>query len=232
MKIDNQLVDLHGRLLVPLYHGTGSAHKESILTHGLGGARDNKLFDTCLLKRITVALSDAERQGRSAFWSENSPVLEAMLDGAVGAGGLNFRYGGLYLTSSRPHAVTYAREYPLGEYLTHLTCAYKELCRVEPALAQSIIDEHQSLHKLLRSESHPLVIVVDQLPVRDLRTEAGEPLELMFKELEALQKDQTDFCIGQLLSEEEFGFEYLSTVPPESIKITEVSPLEKGHADF
>jgi hypothetical protein len=201
--------------------------------HGLGGDRDSQLFDPSVLKRITVALSDTERQGRSAFWSENSAVLEAMLDGAVGLGGMNFRYGGLYLTSSRPHAVTYAKGYPFGEYLTHLSCAYKELCRVEPALAESIIDEYHPLHKLLKSESYPLVIVVNQLPVKDLRTEAGEPLELMLKELEALRKDQTDSSVEQLFSEEEeFGFEYVGTVPSECLKVTEVSSLEKGHADF
>jgi hypothetical protein len=83
------LVDEHGYLTIPLYHGTSSIFTESIINLGLGAQSQQNKYDINLFSEICSAHKKSE--GQSSWWSENSYTWESMLSKKTGKFGINGR---------------------------------------------------------------------------------------------------------------------------------------------
>lgn len=199
-----------GQLVVPLYHGTSSHYVDSIKNFGLGGVRDDVLFD----KRILSALADrlSDRSNQTEWWELNSIIVEPMLDQRVTDGGFNFRYGATYLTPSRSTALRYATSNRMGsEYISTIHEAFIALNSVNPIAASEIIPPEHGLRKIFDADHCPIVISVRGLGVEMLRTEKGEKID---RQLANMKKMKNDFAgVDAEALWQQFNFEISSPIP-------------------
>lgn len=165
-----------GQLAVPLYHGTSSHYLDSIKKFGLGGVRDEVLFDKKVLSALADRLRDPSNQ--TEWWELNAIFVEPMLEQRITRGGFNFRYGGTYLTPSRSTARRYATSNRMGsEYISTIHQAFAALASVNATEADEIIPPEHGLRHIFDAEHSPVVISISGICAEMLRTEKGESIE-------------------------------------------------------
>lgn len=170
------MLNENGLLEIPLYHGTSSHYLDSIKKFGLGGVRDEMLFDKRVLSALADRLSDPSN--KTEWWELNSIFVEPMLEQRITGGGFNFRYGGTYLTPSRFTASRYATSNRMGsEYISTIHQAFAALASVNATAANEIIPPGHGLRNIFDAEHSPVVISVRGLSAEMLRTENGESIE-------------------------------------------------------
>lgn len=204
------MLNEYGQLVVPLYHGTSSHYVDSIKKFGLGGVRDEILFD----KRILLALADrlSDRSNQTEWWELNSIVVEPMLEQRITDGGFNFRYGNTYLTPSRFTARRYATSNRMGsEYISTIHEAFTALNSVNPIAASEIIPQGHRLRKIFDADHSPVVISVSGLGVEILRTETGEKIDSQLAGMRKMKSAFTGVYPEELW--QEFNFEISSPIP-------------------
>lgn len=176
------MIDNMGRLEIPLYHGTSSYFLSQIKEHGLGGCRDQKIFDEKVLSNLANALDN--NQNATEWWEFNSYIVRAMIDQRVTGGGFNFRYGNTYLTPSTSTAYRYATSNCLGsEFLTTIYQAYMALATINPGEAERILPKCHCLWSVFQAKHIPTIITLKSVTAEELRTEKGEPIDEQLKSM-------------------------------------------------
>lgn len=177
-----------GQLEVTLYHGTSSHYLDSIKKSGLGGVRDEMLFDKRVLSALADRLSDPSN--KTEWWELNSIFVEPMLEQSITRAGFNFRYGGTYLTPSRFTASRYATSNLMGsEYISTIHQAFAALASVNATAANEIIPPGHGLRNIFDAEHSPVVISVRGLSAEMLRTENGESIERQLVDMNNMKND-------------------------------------------
>jgi hypothetical protein len=112
MRHQNAKIQLHypsvtrilpAELPFPLYHGTSTIWKDSILKYGLGGKNITKELRAVEFFREAWATLDSLPEHLRPPGSQT--VRDLMANQGVSNAGVNFRHGGLYLTPNRSAAV-------------------------------------------------------------------------------------------------------------------------------
>lgn len=166
------IINEQGRLSIPLYHGTSTVFLESIMRSGLGGARDSRVFDLEILRRLSCAL---DRYGdTSEWWVKNSFIVELMLDQKVSPSGFNFRHGGVYLSPCRQTAQSYASSNKFGsELITTIYETFEALAAIDCSEANRIIPGDQPLRAIFSERGKSIVLCVKNINPALLQTEVG-----------------------------------------------------------
>ena len=165
-----------GLLPCPLYHGTSTLWRESIITHGLGGR--NILLELRAFQFLEQARSHLAGLPPSDHLDPVSQLSSDLIGAqAVTAAGFNFRHGGLYLTPSRTKAAAYASDLGsehLGECRTHRDA----ILRAENGASPRWWQDHHELLSVLSNPGTPLLVRIDAVHPLELGTsENGGPAE-------------------------------------------------------
>jgi len=163
------LIDKHGHLTIPLYHGTSSIFSESIIKDGLGAVSQSLNYDIELFRKICSAHNKTDWQ--SNWWIENSYTWESMLNKKTGKFS-NFRYGGTYLSPSRENASGYAINNSYGsELLSSIIDGLKNLENFDQEHAYRIIPRGHWIRNVMLEQHRPILITIHAIKVTDLTTE-------------------------------------------------------------
>lgn len=196
------LIDEHGYLRIPLYHGTSSIFAESIIKDGLGASTQNINYDIELFRKICSAHNRGDWQ--SNWWIENSYTWESMLNNRTGKFS-NFRYGGVYLSPSRENASGYALNNPYGsELLSSIIDALKNLATFDPDHAYKLIPKNHWIRHVMLQENRPILITINKIKIADLEGEKEESVFDLLKEMSTLAEDLPNISTEILWSQNNF----------------------------
>ncbi|MBN4174623.1 hypothetical protein GSU75_01832 [Pseudomonas savastanoi pv. phaseolicola] len=212
------MIDQDGYLTFPLYHGTSTLYRDSIKKHGLGALRDTSLFDFGLLEQFAELL-DAPRN-KTDWWQMNDFVVKAMIKQGISGGGFNFRYGGLYLSSSRQTAQMYARSPKGSELISHIFLAYEALKSVNPKEARRLLPCKHPLTELFEQPSRPMLITINRIKAHELTTEHGNPIEQQLAEMKAVREEAEAHLIDASWQQRNFAF--AGTLEPQKLTFEEL----------
>lgn len=212
------MIDQDGYLTFPLYHGTSTLYRDSIKKHGLGGLRDTTLFDFGLLEQFAILL-DAPKN-KTDWWQMNDFVVKAMIEQGVSGGGFNFRYGGLYLSSSRQTAQMYARSPKGSELISHIFLAYEALKSVNPDEADRLLPREHPLTKLFEQPSRPMLITINKIKAYGLTTEHGNSIDQQLAEMKAA-REETEAHLMEV-SWQQRNFAFAGTLEPQELFFDEL----------
>lgn len=212
------MIDQDGYLTFPIYHGTSTLYRDSIEQHGLGGLRDTSLFDFGVLAQLAELL-DAPRN-KTDWWKMNDFVVKTMIEQGISGGGFNFRYGGLYLSSSRQTAQMYARSPKGSEVISHIFLAYEALKSVNPDEASQLLTCEHPLAKLFEKPSKPMLITVNRIKAHALTTEHGHPIDEQLAEMKAIREKTETHLIDVFWQQRNFAF--AGTLEPQKLTFEEL----------
>lgn len=202
----------NGQLTIPLYHGTSSYYLDSINRFGLGGVRDEKIFNKSVLSLLADRLSDPLNQ--TEWWELNSMFVELMLEQRITGGGFNFRYGDTYLTPSRFTAHRYAVSNCKGsEYVSTIYHAFSALVSVNGTAANEIVPSGHVLRDIFEAEHSPVLITIKGISVEMLRTENGENIQSQIESMIKMKKAVPG--VDPEVLWQQFNFEINRAVQPE-----------------
>jgi hypothetical protein len=155
----------------PLYHGTSSVWRASIIKHGLGGRRiveELHAVDFCRAALGSLASLPADRQ------PEILEPTKRIASQQVTEGGFNFRHGGAaYVTPSRSAALRYAGNYLGSEILTECESLYRAVMFSGGGSEPSWLREYPELRSVLRFQGSPMIVRIRGVRAQDLLTEDG-----------------------------------------------------------
>ena len=174
----------------PLFHGTSSYFVDSICKHGLGGFRDPEIFDAASsLYSLVFEHLDSLKKPPHEFQTSRI-IYEKLLRDNVTAGGLNFRYGGVYLASSKQKAEEYALHNPIGsEYLSKTFKLLNLLKQENENLADRLLCNYPELKRTFLAEHKPCLITLRYLEIDNLKTENGQLPHENIKRVEKFLND-------------------------------------------
>lgn len=216
------MIDQDGYLTFPLFHGTSTLYRASIEQNGLGALRDASLFDFGVLEQLAVLLD--EPRNRTDWWQVNDYAVKAIIAQCVSAGGMNFRYDGVYLSSSRQTANLYARNSKGSELVTHIFMAYEALKAVNPDAASQILPCDHPLTGLFAQPTSPMLITISRIKAHTLTTEQGDHIDEQLAAMKALREkmgvhltdvlwQQRNFVFHGTLAPQNISFEILDNAP-------------------
>jgi hypothetical protein len=212
---DGFMIDQDGYLTFPLYHGTSTLFRASIEKHGLGAQRDDSLFDLSVLDQL-AGLLDVPGN-RTDWWQMNDLAVKAIINQGVSGGGMNFRHGGVYLSSSRQTAQMYAKNPKGSEVISHIFMAHEALKSVSPDDANRILPCNHPLTKLFDQPAIPMLVTVSRIKAQALTTEhgnhIGEQLAAMKARREKMGAQLTDVIWQQR------NFVFTGTLAPQELAI-------------
>jgi hypothetical protein len=215
------MINIHGQLEIPLYHGTSSFFIDSIKEHGLGGHRDQGLFDLSILALLVDCLSKPEN--KTEWWEDNSYIVGKMGRQAITAGNFNFRHGGTYLTPSKFTAANYASNKMGSELLTTLYDGFVALESINSKVAEGIIPNGHKLREVFRHNHRSCLITATGVDAKSLKTEQGEDIYDQLKAMEDLKNKLSDVPSEQLW--QQYNFEICDTLDSQSINFAEFPKL-------
>ena len=165
-----------------LFHGTSTIWIENILRYGLG-AKNPVIEYRCLdFLRECVNLCEANYRGKdNPFWSCYGETSKRMVNNTLTAGGFDFRYGPLFLTSDRNRACDYAKNNIYGsELISRCALLYEQLrhdvpSKIPPELIYSPIT------KLFEMSGRPVLIEVLEVAESDVRCLTPDSVEVVRK---------------------------------------------------
>jgi len=172
------LIIENGRFNIPLFHATSTAFLPSILEFGLGGVditvnyRALELFET-LLHLIEIHLPD---YGESCV-AQMKLILQQKK-------GTQWRHGGAFLTPSIDRAVKYAVNPYGSELLSIIHGMNEDVIKYIPG-TDGIIDEFEEIKQIFAVEHRPLLLVVDDVEIKNIQGEDGNEA---WKSLQQLYK--------------------------------------------
>lgn len=212
------MIDQDGYLTFPLYHGTSTLYRDSIEKYGLGARRDTSLFDFGILAQLAELLDVPKN--KTDWWLMNDFVVKAMIDQGATRGGLNFRYGGLYLSSSRQTAQMYARTPKGSEIISQIFLAHEALKSVDPDAANELLPSEHPLARLFEKPSRPMLITVNRVQAHALTTEHGNPIDMQLAEMKNLRETTEAHLID--VSWQQQNFAYDGTLEPQTLIFEEL----------
>jgi len=212
------LIDKHGYLTIPLYHGTSSIFIESIINNGLGAISQNTNYDIELFTKICSAHRKSDWQ--SDWWKENSYTWESMLNQKTGKFS-NFRYGGTYLSPSRENASGYALNNSHGsELLSTIIDALKNLEKFDLKYAYKLIPKNHWIRSVILLEHKPVLITIHRIKIADLKTEKDQSVFDLLEEMSSLLEQLPEIATDILWSQNNFH-----TITPLSITARDIEYL-------
>lgn len=215
---------IHGKLTVPLFHGTSTLFTESIRETGLGGRR---LLDDIGLGKTARALLSYEQQLENVTnWAFEKPLLLRVADSSQNPVGSFLRYGGTYMTPSRQTAARYALLNDCGsEALASTLKILNAVLAQLPALASQ-----EPFSKVLGFAGQlkcPVVIEARDVQADWLRSERGEPCEEVLEALQNILDDDDDDMFD--IFTQQMNFELVHPVPPSQLRFHRIVGPQSGH---
>lgn len=212
------MIDRSGYLTFPLYHGTSTLFQASIEKHGLGSVRDSSLFDFGVLEQLAGLLDTPSN--RTDWWQINDSAVKAIITQGVSGGGMNFRYDGVYLSSSRQTARMYAKNPKGSELISHIYMAYEALKSVNPDEANRVLPLGHPLSNLFEHPAKPMLITLHRIKAGALTTEHGSRVDEQLVEMKTLREkmggrltdviwQQRNFVFAGKVAPQELTFEML-----------------------
>jgi hypothetical protein len=141
----------------PLYHGTATLWKQSILEHGLGGrdvVKEMHALEFCRqgVEHLQSAPADYQLDPARQF------LIEKMCTQEVTRAGFNFRHGGrVYLTPSRDTARRYAQDFG-SELVRECRDLHAAVLRAENNLSPNWFQDYRELIAIFADPGRPLLI--------------------------------------------------------------------------
>jgi|LauGreSBDMM110SN_4_FD.fasta_scaffold138073_1 hypothetical protein len=176
------LIDKHGYLSIPLYHGTSSIFIESIISDGLGAISQNANYDIELFRKICSAHHKSDWQ--SDWWKDNSYTWESMLNQKTGKFS-NFRYGGIYLSPSQENAAGYAKNNSYGsELLSSIIEALQDLESFDQNLALQLVPKGHWIRYVMTQKHQPILLTIKNMKISDLSTEKEQSTKELIEHME------------------------------------------------
>jgi hypothetical protein len=216
----------------PLYHGTSTIWKDSILRYGLGGRKIVEELRALEFFREACARLDSMPEHLRPAGSQI--VLDLIAKQGVSDAGVNFRHNSLYLTPNRKAALRYAQNSFGSELLTECHSLYKAIVAVGGTAAW--LETYAELMAVFRASEKPLLVRVKQVYCRDLADETGaapeRKLNLLFNLIKEEEKRKKEVEELQRLAKEgdvEAAKTYFSR-PRAAILTTEIITQEIGNA--
>lgn len=177
-----------GIFTIPLYHGTTGLFIESIKQYGLG------CIDPLIKLEAKEFMHDLFDVAEKQHWNDDNwlrmrehiqPIVFQQNIENV----LNFKHGESYLTYSSQLAGKYAIDNPLGcEYLTYLRSLLGILTsRKIKGLKERFLD--RPTLKVWEKPHDPYLIILNNVKIEDIETEAGENLTAHIEEIEKLLEE-------------------------------------------
>ena len=183
---------LPNELPFPLYHGTSTIWKKSILTHGLGGRKI--VHELRALEFFREACAHIESMPENLRPEVSQTILDLIANQAVSEGGLNYRHNGLYLTPNRSAALRYAHNSFGSELVTECQRLYASILtrQTPPAWAET----YTELAAVFRTPGQPLLICINHVRCGDLADEKGgaadKKIALLLELIEKEEKKKKD----------------------------------------
>lgn len=222
----NELIR-NGRLAIPLYHGTSSLFYESILAHGLGGK--NLISDLGIRDAARHLIELSPEMNHVPQWPlEMFFCKKLAVDSLPHDFGLNFRYGGVYLTPSPRSAVNYSSAFG-SEALESILRALKLVDETRPELGSS--STFCKIRAISERPGSPLLVEVRDVEVSLLRSEQGGASDNVLRSINEALEDPELFDIMAQQS----NLEHLQPIPPNQLrffhvhKSDESSPIAAFH---
>ncbi len=208
------MIDEEGNITIGLYHGTSSIFLPLIEKFGLGGFNIFEKFKLKELLRKNCDFLETNKE-KSGWWQSNEFACKTMLDNRVTNGGMNFRYGGVYVTPSKHTATRYAQSNRYGsEYLTTVLLAYEAVKDISKSMAEQIIQDHHELNCFINSnpKPNPILITISNVNKKDLSTERGNNLEEQLEFIKSSDESmwqQSNFTISKVIPKSDLSVKSL-----------------------
>ncbi|WP_170756502.1 hypothetical protein [Ruegeria lacuscaerulensis] len=141
---------------IPLWHGTDASLLSSIVNNGLGGRNPvDELGAISFLHRAFEAIGYQQNQKEfmRTMSFQNAYFASKQLNA-----GMNFRHGGVYVTSSQQTAASYATRAPEAVY--YCREFLDNLKGSETEAVAHLLDEYPKLKLFLDGDSNPIVLEV------------------------------------------------------------------------
>lgn len=207
----------HGRLTVPLFHGTSSLHYDSILQFGLGGrdpVTDMGIRDAA---RLLLTYCDPYRQEDGWLLPINgceNIAADPATDRLANHGLFNFRYGGTYVSASCETAANYAFGQGVrgGEALNEVVRLAKLVSVPVPAIYDS--DVIAPLIRFSEKPATPMVVEARDVEVTTLRAEQGGGISEILGRMEYFLDDESSYDD----SVQQENFELTAPVPSNQLR--------------
>lgn len=155
----------------PLYHGTSTIWRESIIEHGLGGHDVLKeLQALAFYNQCRVHLQSIPADKLAA--DLHPYLIDLIATQRVTAAGFNFRHGGTYLTPSRNTAERYANRYG-SELLQECKRVYDVILHAENGQTPEWARQFDALLCVLMQAGKRLLVRIDDVNLHELEAEDG-----------------------------------------------------------
>lgn len=213
-----------GILQLALFHGTSSLHLTSIREHGLGGVDPVGDLNVVPFLQELYSLGDQTLPADNEQWMMLRVVLEPMINQRVTACGFNFRHGRTYLTPSKLTAIKYAVNNPQGsECFSSAKVVYDLVRSVTPDRVNEIGARYPTLVKRINETGTPIVIGISGVPMTMLKSENGQPIDEVIRQIERFDSDKMADVLCQ-----QFNFELQGVVPFASVSCYNVALTENA----
>lgn len=224
--MSNPLV-VDGKLTVPLFHGTSTLFRDSILETGLGGRNMvEELGLRTTASRLLELHSEAPQPDPMQFLDDDvlrKIATDPSTQNPVGHSGLNFRYGGTYVTPSRQAAARYALLNNCGSEA--LACILRQLDRLSsriPGIHSRA--EFSRIVAFAAQPRSPLLVEARDVPVALLRAEQGGSCRPFLEYIESVLGDPNyDTMIQQT------NFELLGPILAFQLRLYKIIGPQSGH---
>lgn len=154
------------RFNIPLFHATSTAFLPSILEHGLGRIDIAVDYRALELFELLVDLVETHLPDYGAYYIEQMKLILRQEQGT------QWRHGGAFLTPSMSRAVKYAVNSHGSELLSIIHGVYEDVIKYVPG-TEGIIDEFKDIKQIFALEHRPLLLVVDDVEMKNIRGEDG-----------------------------------------------------------
>ena len=189
--LDGQSVIVDGFLNIPLFHGTSTLFKNSIMEKGLGGYRDMDIFDNNLGMKLigkSLMVKDwGEHNKRKPFiktyfnnWkSQNSNDLSQQLIDKTSC--WNGSYSSVYLSTYFREPLLNSSDYD-SLFIEYLEVSYNVLLNENVSFLNETLDINHPWHELFSNgDKYKRMLVAikpKSIAIENLRKEDGSPVIL------------------------------------------------------
>jgi len=185
----NSIID-NGRFKIALYHATSTAFLPSILEHGLGGVNIIKNYRALELFEILINLIEKHLPDYGESYIGRMKVILRQEKGT------QWRHGGAFLTPSMDRAVKYAVNSFGSELLGLIHGFHADVIKYIPN-TECILEDFKEIKQIFAIEHRPLLLVVDDVEIKNIQGEDGNDAEYSLLKLFAIMGN-SDFSIESI----------------------------------